>query len=440
MRRPQGGVRCEHAGPLGREGSANLTLTGPNPTRPERGILSGKQPSAARTTSRRWCRVTAPPWPSPDRHPGPTPTRTPTRRAAGGGVLTLTLTLTLTPPLTLTRWRSGSRRRDHTAAVRRAQARHLGQFGHRALMYDDKTASPTRRAHISHISPDLSISPYISLCSTRRTRSTREPTSPYTSPIPPYTSLSPISPRRTRSRAGCCASTALSCGRSARRPPRPPHPPHPTPPAHPALTPSAHPHPPPAPPPRPPRLEPEPGRTPRSAEWWGQVVRGGGVYIGSFWGRRSATSGASSCSRRAPPPPPPAPTLNPNPYPGPEPITLTPPLPPSPTKPRPRAGGDARPAHRPEERPEERGGPQGERAGQARAPAKAHMCIVGHLKKRCPPSSVTRTHTEPPDPNPSRGSRALARTLTPNAHPALPLDPSPPPSLSTRALRLAPTR
>ena len=58
--------------------------------------------------------------------------------------------------------------------------------------------------------------------------------------------------------------------------------------------------------------------------------------------------------------------------------------------------------------------------------AKAHMCIVGHLKKEMPAvfGGAART-PEPPDPNPSRGSRTLARNLDSiTLSLTLPLDPS----------------
>jgi len=57
--------------------------------------------------------------------------------------------------------------------------------------------------------------------------------------------------------------------------------------------------------------------------------------------------------------------------------------------------------------------------------AKAHMCIVGHLKKEMPAVFGDAVRTpEPPYPNPSRGSLALARTLdSPTLTLTLPLDP-----------------
>ena len=58
--------------------------------------------------------------------------------------------------------------------------------------------------------------------------------------------------------------------------------------------------------------------------------------------------------------------------------------------------------------------------------AKAHMCIVGHLKKEMPAVFGRAARTpEPPDPNPSRGSRTLARNLDSiTLSLTLPLDPS----------------
>ena len=58
--------------------------------------------------------------------------------------------------------------------------------------------------------------------------------------------------------------------------------------------------------------------------------------------------------------------------------------------------------------------------------AKAHMCIVGHLKKEMPAVFGDAARTpEPPDPNPSRGSLTLARTLDCRTLTlTLPLDPS----------------